>query len=135
MLAVLPPTQAFPADAQPHVDPYSLSSPPFPAFHSLNTPLQDQPSFVRTNLARVNEDVLDMDLLEDLVGHVDDTIEPGAILVFLPGEWSEEQRLQAYSARILTASMPSVHGPCMLQDRQRNVLTAYLDMVTTGGCL
>lgn len=37
------------------------------------------------NLRRLNEDVIDYDLLEDLVSHVDETCGEGAILVFLPG--------------------------------------------------
>ncbi|XP_021285972.1 DExH-box ATP-dependent RNA helicase DExH7, chloroplastic isoform X1 [Herrania umbratica] len=37
------------------------------------------------NLKRLNEDVIDYDLLEDLVCHVDETCGEGAILVFLPG--------------------------------------------------
>ncbi|XP_006494370.2 DExH-box ATP-dependent RNA helicase DExH7, chloroplastic isoform X2 [Citrus sinensis] len=39
----------------------------------------------RQNLKRLNEDVIDYDLLEDLVCHVDETCGEGAILVFLPG--------------------------------------------------
>lgn len=39
----------------------------------------------RQNLKRLNEDVIDYDLLEDLVCHVDETCAEGAILVFLPG--------------------------------------------------
>ncbi|KAJ4756658.1 ATP-dependent RNA helicase [Rhynchospora pubera] len=37
------------------------------------------------NLKRVNEDVVDFDLLEDLVCYIDENYPPGAILVFLPG--------------------------------------------------
>ncbi|GMI87912.1 hypothetical protein like AT1G58060 [Hibiscus trionum] len=37
------------------------------------------------NLKRLNEDVIDYDLLEDLVCHVDETCDKGAILIFLPG--------------------------------------------------
>ena len=33
---------------------------------------------------KLNEDVIDYDLLEDLVCHVDETYPAGAILVFLP---------------------------------------------------
>jgi hypothetical protein len=33
---------------------------------------------------RVNEDVIDFDLLEDLVCYIDENYPPGAILVFLP---------------------------------------------------
>ncbi|KAL5566445.1 hypothetical protein UlMin_029609, partial [Ulmus minor] len=39
----------------------------------------------RLNLRRLNEDVIDYDLLEDLVCHVDETCGEGSILVFLPG--------------------------------------------------
>ncbi|XP_004300262.1 PREDICTED: ATP-dependent RNA helicase DHX36 [Fragaria vesca subsp. vesca] len=39
----------------------------------------------RQNLKRLNEDVIDYDLLEDLVCHVDETCAEGAVLVFLPG--------------------------------------------------
>lgn len=37
------------------------------------------------NLKKLNEDVIDYDLLEDLICHVDETYPEGAILVFLPG--------------------------------------------------
>jgi len=39
------------------------------------------------NLARVNEDAIDFELLEELVAFIDDSLggEGGAILVFLPG--------------------------------------------------
>ncbi|KAL8528983.1 hypothetical protein ACS0TY_006448 [Phlomoides rotata] len=39
----------------------------------------------RQNLKRLNEDIIDYDLLEDLIGHIDETYAEGAILVFLPG--------------------------------------------------
>ncbi|KAA8545478.1 hypothetical protein F0562_020262 [Nyssa sinensis] len=39
----------------------------------------------RQNLRRLNEDVIDYDLLEDLVCYIDETYPEGAILVFLPG--------------------------------------------------
>ncbi|XP_041014528.1 DExH-box ATP-dependent RNA helicase DExH7, chloroplastic isoform X1 [Juglans microcarpa x Juglans regia] len=39
----------------------------------------------RQNMKTLNEDVIDYDLLEDLVCHVDETCGEGAILVFLPG--------------------------------------------------
>ncbi|KAM7478823.1 hypothetical protein LguiA_027036 [Lonicera macranthoides] len=39
----------------------------------------------RQNLKRLNEDVIDYDLLEDLVCHIDETYPEGGILVFLPG--------------------------------------------------
>ncbi|KAF7842782.1 DExH-box ATP-dependent RNA helicase DExH7, chloroplastic isoform X1 [Senna tora] len=37
------------------------------------------------NLKRLNEDVIDYDLLEDLICYIDETCGDGAILVFLPG--------------------------------------------------
>lgn len=46
----------------------------------------DYPDRTRKNLARLNEDVLDLDLIEELIGWADEeTPLPGAILVFLPG--------------------------------------------------
>ncbi|XP_047333624.1 DExH-box ATP-dependent RNA helicase DExH7, chloroplastic [Impatiens glandulifera] len=39
----------------------------------------------RQNLRKLNEDVIDYDLLEDLVHYIDETHSEGAILVFLPG--------------------------------------------------
>lgn len=39
----------------------------------------------RRNLARLNEHVVDYDLLEDLVNFLCQTEDEGAILVFLPG--------------------------------------------------
>eukprot|EP00898_Chlorokybus_atmophyticus_P004343 jgi/Chlat1/490/Chrsp103S00981 len=39
----------------------------------------------RRNLARLDEDRIDYELLEELVAHVDEAHPPGAILVFLPG--------------------------------------------------
>jgi hypothetical protein len=41
---------------------------------------------VRRNLRRLDEDVLDVDLLEALVLHIHESQPPGAILVFLPGK-------------------------------------------------
>ncbi|MCH86365.1 ATP-dependent RNA helicase DHX29-like, partial [Trifolium medium] len=37
------------------------------------------------NLKRVNEDVIDYDLIEDLICYIDESCGEGAILVFLPG--------------------------------------------------
>ncbi|XP_039818314.1 DExH-box ATP-dependent RNA helicase DExH7, chloroplastic-like isoform X2 [Panicum virgatum] len=37
------------------------------------------------NLKRLNEDVIDFDLLEDLICFIDENCPPGALLVFLPG--------------------------------------------------
>ncbi|XP_057542821.1 DExH-box ATP-dependent RNA helicase DExH7, chloroplastic [Amaranthus tricolor] len=39
----------------------------------------------RLNLKKLNEDVIDYDLLEDLVCHIDENCGNGAILIFLPG--------------------------------------------------
>ena len=39
----------------------------------------------RRNLARVDENRIDYDLLEELVAHIHASCEEGAILVFLPG--------------------------------------------------
>ncbi|VVA94125.1 unnamed protein product [Arabis nemorensis] len=39
----------------------------------------------RKNLERLNENVIDYELLEELICHIDDTSEEGAILVFMPG--------------------------------------------------
>ncbi|KAH9305425.1 hypothetical protein KI387_009829 [Taxus chinensis] len=39
----------------------------------------------RQNLKNMNEEVIDYDLLEHLIQHIDENYEPGAILVFLPG--------------------------------------------------
>ncbi len=45
---------------------------------------------VRRNLARVNEEAIDFDLLEELLAHVhDDPQHDGAVLVFLPGKCPE----------------------------------------------
>ncbi len=47
---------------------------------------QDYSQSVRRNLARVDENRIDFDLLEELVGHIDASYDEGAVLVFLPGE-------------------------------------------------
>ncbi|KAI3917902.1 hypothetical protein MKW98_000136 [Papaver atlanticum] len=57
-------------DINPHYDPSSYQT------YSERT---------RNNLKSLNEDVIDYDLLEDLVCHIDESYPPGAILVFLPG--------------------------------------------------
>ncbi|KAG9147531.1 hypothetical protein Leryth_007315 [Lithospermum erythrorhizon] len=49
------------------------------------TNYQDYSEQTRQNLRRLNEDVIDYDLLEDLVCHIDETYPEGAILIFLPG--------------------------------------------------
>ena len=46
----------------------------------------EYPERVRRNLARLNEEVLDLELVEDCIAWADETTPlPGAILVFLPG--------------------------------------------------
>jgi len=46
--------------------------------------------FTCRNLARVNEDAIDFELLEELIAFIDDSLgqDSGAILVFLPGEFA-----------------------------------------------
>ncbi|KAE8650533.1 DExH-box ATP-dependent RNA helicase DExH7, chloroplastic isoform X2 [Cucumis sativus] len=46
---------------------------------------QSYSELTQKNLERLNEHIIDYDLLEDLVIHVDKTFDEGAILVFLPG--------------------------------------------------
>jgi hypothetical protein len=48
--------------------------------------LQDYSLATQRNLARLDEDAIDYDLLEELVAYIDQVYEWGAILVFLPGE-------------------------------------------------
>jgi ATP-dependent RNA helicase DHX29 len=46
----------------------------------------EYPERTRRNLARLNEEVLDLELIEDVISWADEeTPLPGAILVFLPG--------------------------------------------------
>lgn len=45
---------------------------------------------------RLNEDVIDYDLLEDLVCHIDESYPEGAILVFLPVSKLMNSLLQVY---------------------------------------
>ena len=47
---------------------------------------QDYSQSTRRNLARVDENRIDFDLLEELVGHIDASYDDGAVLVFLPGK-------------------------------------------------
>lgn len=56
----------------------------------MNVPEQPTATFfcsttTQRNLARVNEERIDMDLLEDVVMLIHETKENGAILVFVPG--------------------------------------------------
>lgn len=45
----------------------------------------------RRNLSRLDEDVLDLDLVEEVVRYIDVSCEEGAILVFMPGRWMRER--------------------------------------------
>lgn len=42
---------------------------------------------VQRNLARLDEERIDYDLLEELLAYIDAEHDEGAILVFLPGAW------------------------------------------------
>lgn len=46
----------------------------------------DYSTATNRNLARVDENRIDFDLLEDVIAYIDESFEEGAILVFLPGE-------------------------------------------------
>ncbi|XP_056162727.1 DExH-box ATP-dependent RNA helicase DExH7, chloroplastic-like isoform X3 [Syzygium oleosum] len=52
----------------------------------------------RLNLRKLNEDIIDYDLLEDLVCHVDETCGEGAILIFLPGVYEIHQLVDKLTA-------------------------------------
>ncbi|KAJ4833074.1 hypothetical protein Tsubulata_001048 [Turnera subulata] len=53
--------------------------------HYVSSSYESYSEQTQQNLRRLDEDVIDYDLLEDLVCHVDETCEEGAILIFLPG--------------------------------------------------
>ncbi|XVE67464.1 hypothetical protein DITRI_Ditri08aG0163400 [Diplodiscus trichospermus] len=53
--------------------------------HYSSSSYQSYSKQTQQNLKRLNEDVIDYDLLEDLVCHIDETCDEGAILIFLPG--------------------------------------------------
>ncbi|KAF5733174.1 ATP-dependent RNA helicase putative isoform 1 [Tripterygium wilfordii] len=53
--------------------------------HFVSNIYQSYSEQTQRNLKRLNEDVIDYDLLEDLVCHIDKTCSEGAILIFLPG--------------------------------------------------
>ncbi len=61
---------------------------------------QDYSQSARRNLARVDENRIDFDLLEELVGHIDASYDDGAVLVFLPGE-----RRLAYARELRSSPM------------------------------
>ncbi|XVE94165.1 hypothetical protein REPUB_Repub01dG0258300 [Reevesia pubescens] len=53
--------------------------------HYNSSSYQSYSEQTQQNLKRLNEDLIDYDLLEDLICHVDETCDEGAILIFLPG--------------------------------------------------
>ncbi|RLM75014.1 ATP-dependent RNA helicase DHX36 [Panicum miliaceum] len=52
------------------------------------------------NLKRLNEDVIDFDLLEDLICYIDENCPPGALLVFLPGVAEIDMLIDRLSASV-----------------------------------
>ncbi|KAI4375529.1 hypothetical protein MLD38_013387 [Melastoma candidum] len=52
----------------------------------------------RMNLRRLNEDVIDYDLLEDLVSYIDENCGEGALLIFLPGVFEINQLVDRLAA-------------------------------------
>ncbi|KAI3408453.1 uncharacterized protein J3R85_020258 [Psidium guajava] len=52
----------------------------------------------RLNLRKLNEDIIDYDLLEDLVCYIDETCGEGAILIFLPGVYEIHQLVDKLTA-------------------------------------
>ncbi|KEH32765.1 ATP-dependent RNA helicase [Medicago truncatula] len=60
--------------SEEHVNPYFV-----PSYY------QSYSEQAQKNLKRVNEDVIDYDLIEDLICYIDESCGEGAILVFLPG--------------------------------------------------
>lgn len=52
------------------------------------------------NLKRLNEDVIDFDLLEDLICYIDENCPTGAVLVFLPGVAEIEMLIDRLSASV-----------------------------------
>ncbi|KAL4528705.1 hypothetical protein Ndes2437A_g03253 [Nannochloris sp. 'desiccata'] len=77
---------------------------------------EDYSISVKRNMARVNEDRIDFDLLEDLVGYIHENEEQGAILVFLPdvvyvvdsGKLKERRHDAARSMSLLVEDWVSV---------------------------
>lgn len=53
--------------------------------HYISTSYQTYSEQTQKNLKRLNEEIIDYDLLEDLICYVDETCGEGAILIFLPG--------------------------------------------------
>ena len=68
---------------------------------------QDYSQSTRRNLARVDENRIDFDLLEELVGHIDASYDDGAVLVFLPGK---PQLVQAAYTSNWVFLLPAPHA-------------------------
>jgi ATP-dependent RNA helicase DHX29 len=76
---------------------------------------------VKRNMARVNEDRIDFDLLEDLVGYIHENEEQGAILVFLPGmaEISNLHRRLEASRRFAGCWLVPLHSTVAPSDQRK----------------
>lgn len=61
-----------------------LDTPLNPHFNAED--LAEYSTSTRRNLARLDEDRIDFDVLEELVTFIDQEYDEGAILVFLPGQ-------------------------------------------------
>ena len=72
-------------------------------------------------MARLDEDRIDFDLLEDLVGYIHDTQEEGAILVFLPGmaEISNLHRRLEASRRFAKCWLVPLHSTVAPSDQRK----------------
>lgn len=83
-------------------------------------------STTQRNLARVNEERIDMDLLEDVVVLIHETQENGAILVFVPGMAEiENLRRRLESQRSLKGHViVPLHSSISPKD-QKKVLLLY----------
>lgn len=69
---------------------------------------QEYSQATRRNLARLDENRIDLDLLEELVGFIDASYEEGAILVFLPG-WAAFSVKALVSARLFCRQWQPCH--------------------------
>jgi len=76
---------------------------------------------VKRNMARVNEERIDFDLLEDLVGYIHENEEQGAILVFLPGmgEISNLHRRLEASRRFAGCWLVPLHSTVAPSDQRK----------------
>lgn len=82
---------------------------------------EDYSISVKRNMARVNEDRIDFDLLEDLVGYIHENEEQGAILVFLPGmaEISNLHRRLEASRRFAGCWLVPLHSTVAPSDQRK----------------